>query len=288
MRRRHRRSAQLTFVMEFPAGEPSSCSPSNSGGSLWSQIHNRPSPQSHLPPSSGPGFAAALLASAENGLSLSMAAQAPAAVSGQQMPALPPGSGPTNRVLIVCRHWFVSVTRHCTRCMPRQQRVYGLSPQDPRFTGANAPRTSSGTRGGQDPALQTAIAASVLEESRQQQIRYIRSRAVQDVESIGADGRIASDNLDNTSALEAAGHQIQHPLDNSGTGSVYSGQQRHEYRFSGASAPVPPGYEHHQGSSNSDSPPYLPSREHHQSAGGGWSGHTAKYHLNNPQQDRPV
>jgi len=277
MRRRHRRSAQLTFVMEFPAGEPSSCSPSNSG-SLWSQIHNRPSPQSHLPPS-GPGFAT-LLSSAENGLSLSMATQAPAAVSGQQLPALPPGSGPTNRVMIICRHWFVSVTRHCTRCMPRQQRVYGLSPQDPRFTGANAPRTSSGTRS-QDYELQTAIAAAGLEERRQQQIRYIRNRGVQDVETIAAGGRIASGNVDNNSILE--GHQIQHPLESGGSG--YSGQ-RHEYRFSGASAPVPPGYEH-QGSSNSDSPPYLPSREHHQSAGG-WSGHTAKYHLNNPQQDRPV
>jgi hypothetical protein len=127
MRRRQRRSAQLTFVMEFPAGDQVSTSSTN--GSLWSQIYPRSSPHQYNPPS---------YPTAENGCP-----------SGSYLPPTTISStaafvGQPNRFLVICQHWIISVTSYCTSCVARQ-RVYGLSEQqhlqDSRFTGANAPST---------------------------------------------------------------------------------------------------------------------------------------------------
>lgn len=127
MRRRQRRSAQLTFVMEFPAGDQ--VSTSSTTGSLWSQIYPRSSPHQHNPPSHP---------AAENGHP-----------TGSYLPPTTISStaaivGQPNRFLVICQHWVISVTSCCTSCVARQ-RVYGLSEQqqvqDSRFTGANAPLT---------------------------------------------------------------------------------------------------------------------------------------------------
>ena len=249
MRRRHRQSAQLTFVMEFPVGEP--CSSSTSG-SLWSQIHNiRSSPSQQHPPSHPHGLNTILTAAAtatqvanNNGLSL-------AAATGQQV-----NGSPSTRIMIVCRHWFLSMTSHCTKCLPRQQRVYGLSPQDPRFTGANAPNTTTTTS---------------FQDQQQSGDKNARRS--------GKDG-VSAQAGDVTTA--AGGGSAVHRRSD-----LNRRQQHQEYRFSGASAPIPPGYEHQHASSNSDSPPYLPSREQYHQAGMPqvWNSHAIAY---NQQQDRAV
>ena len=279
MRRRQRRSAQLTFVMEFPAGEVTSSSSSTGSGSLWSQIHARSSPHQHQPhhhplPTQAamhPSQAAQYINNNENGfpgagggggaIGYLQHPSAAAAAGAQHHPQQPGQVVVGNRVMVMCHQWLMSMSAYCTSCVPRQ-RVYGMSAQENRFTGANAPNTQQSRRRRLEPSAAPSGSSRV----------------------IVAEERFS--NYDDRPGMGSHVSQQPYPMAyNDGSNSQpyqthlpqQQQQQQPQYRFSGASAPARPGYEQqldhrHHGSSNSDSPPYLPSREHQGAGGGGGHG----------------
>ena len=109
--RRHPRSAQLTFSMQLPAGEPSS-----SNSSVWSHIHAR-SP--NLRGSTENGFVSAGFSSTSRPSTLCLRLRAR---------------------LAICHECLRSWSRVVVDCIlsPVPRRVYGIS-SEARFTGATAP-----------------------------------------------------------------------------------------------------------------------------------------------------